>query len=292
MFGRVEQGGQEYRVGVTRTKNGVRRIRVDGAETRRTSILAGILPLQMLTPLTIELVGGSPVYRRRFLNWGLFHVEHEFASVWSRFNHCLRQRNFLLRYGSACRNDLRVWDQHLAETGSRIDSMRQAYISSVIEAVAKCKAIFNLSEDLELRYQSGWRANESLYEALDRTRDLDLRRGFTSVGPQRADLHIRWQGGLASEVASRGEMKALSWAMKLGQGKHMETQSAANCTYLVDDLGAELDVVRQEAVLAWLKEEVDQAIVTMTERHSAIGVDAFMGRFHVEQGSFNKEASS
>lgn len=288
VFGRVEQAGREYRLGVTRLRNGGRLLKVDGEETRRTSLLAGILPLQVLTPLTIELVNGPPVYRRRFLNWGLFHVEHQFASVWSRFIQCLRQRNALLRQG-ATDGDMEVWEKQLAETGAHIDAMRSNYVDSVVAAISDCAAVFNLSGALEFGYQRGWPAAESLQEVLDRTRDSDRERGFTGAGPHRADLQVRWRGRQAAETASRGEMKALSWAMRLGQGRHMEARSATNCTYLVDDLGAEFDAGRRHAILGWLQEQAEQAIVTMIDANET-GDHAFAGRFHMKHGRFSKEA--
>lgn len=289
VFGQVEQGGRSYRVGVTRLKDSTRQIRVDEEETRRTSVLAEILPLQVLTPSTVELVQGQPIHRRQFLNWGLFHVEHGFASVWSRFAQCLRQRNSLLRQGPG--RDMDAWERQLAEAAAQIDSMRSAYVESVTSYVAECAEMFGLSGDLEFRYQRGWQSGESLHETMERTRETDIERGFTSAGPHRAEIQVRWNARLASETASRGELKALSWAMRLGQGRHMESRSQGRCTYLVDDLGAELDRARQGAVLSWLREQAHQAIVTMTDTDDTEN-ETCSGRFHVKHGCFSKKAIS
>jgi DNA replication and repair protein RecF len=59
---------------------------------------------------------GEP--RRRFLDWGLFHVEPDFLSLWRRYSRALKQRNALLKQGGPSRM-LDTWITSWPRPGNR-----------------------------------------------------------------------------------------------------------------------------------------------------------------------------
>jgi len=63
-------------LGVSRDAQSTAQFSINGIRTHRTSELARLLPLQLLLPDASGLVFGSPGERRRFLDWGVFHVKH------------------------------------------------------------------------------------------------------------------------------------------------------------------------------------------------------------------------
>ena len=69
----TEDGGS-VSIGVTRTRSGDRRIHINGEKAYQASALAELLPLQVMTPGSIELLSGPPAERRSFMNWGVFHA--------------------------------------------------------------------------------------------------------------------------------------------------------------------------------------------------------------------------
>jgi DNA replication and repair protein RecF len=60
--------------------------------------------------------------RRKYLDWGMFHVEHEFLAVWRRYSRALKQRNAALRGGQPA--STRFLDAILAEQGARLTALR------------------------------------------------------------------------------------------------------------------------------------------------------------------------
>ena len=73
--GEIKRGFQLSRIGVSRSRSGSLEIRINGEKIRRSSELALCLPTIVLGPDSINLLIGSPVRRRSFMNWGTFHVE-------------------------------------------------------------------------------------------------------------------------------------------------------------------------------------------------------------------------
>ncbi len=98
VFGRVSDGGREASVGIRNGADSLE-IRIDGETTKGAADLASLLPLQVIDPEVHSLVAGGPEQRRRFLDWIVFHVEHEYLAAWRRFRRALKQRNILLKQG-------------------------------------------------------------------------------------------------------------------------------------------------------------------------------------------------
>ena len=115
--GKIQVGRMEHHIGISRGRGGSREIRINSQTTKKASELARLLPTLILGPHTVDLLIGSPTLRRRFLNWGLFHVKpkregsalsnssfmaegtssSDFSVNWEEANRSLRQRNLLLR---------------------------------------------------------------------------------------------------------------------------------------------------------------------------------------------------
>jgi DNA replication and repair protein RecF len=122
--GNVELDGIRHRLGAALGSGGLQ-LRVDGedvgaAETTR------LLPVQVIDPEVHRLIDGGPESRRRYLDWGVFHVEHDYLGQWRKFRRVLGQRNAALK---AAQGDVTVWTQALAESGEAVNEARHHYVS-------------------------------------------------------------------------------------------------------------------------------------------------------------------
>lgn len=282
VFGETRHGERlEHRIGVG-FQEGVLQIRIDDAPARGMAQLADALVVHVIDPSAHELIEGGPSIRRRFLDAGVFHVEHGYLEVWRNYRRVLGQRNAALKSG-ACGAALKVWSEPLIEAAGAIDDARSQYIARLAERV-KDIGLRLLNAEISLQYRSGWRQGIEFAVALAESEARDRETGFTQLGPHRADVGIRMHGALVREQASRGQQKLVASACVLAEVAELESRSErTRNVLLIDDPAAELDAEALERLLAELEDIPVQQLIT------AIGSAAIPHSnarvFHVEQGA-------
>jgi DNA replication and repair protein RecF len=291
VFGEVsgEAGGSRQPVGVRRAGTGEADIRISGERVRSAAELAQQLPLQVINANSFELLTGAPKARRQFLDGGVFHVEHQFLTVWQRFQRSLKQRNNLLRRDKITDSEVSVWTRELVEAGEAISGFRKAFFEALIPRFSQAlSAIAPELTGLELSFRQGWDKRLPYAEALDNSYAADCDQGFTHVGPQRADIRVAADGHLAADTLSRGQQKLVICALKLAQGQLLAESGVGGNVYLVDDLPAELDEAHCRLVCQCLDQLGAQVFITCVDQRDIVGLwpepVAELRMFHVEQG--------
>lgn len=276
---------QEHRIGFYRTRNNTQ-VKIDGQQVTKLSLLAKNLPTVLITPNSHRLIEEGPEHRRRILNWGVFHVEHHFQSQMTHFSRSLLQRNTALRSGS---KDLQVWDRAFLESAQAVNESQERYFSKLQ------KEIFNLShgirflEGLEIALNRGWKKNHSLAELLKERLTTDKERGFTGVGPQRADIEISIDRVPTKQLLSRGQQKLLVTIILLAQSKLLEKSTGEKPIFLFDDLESELDHQSIETICSLLEAQQSQTFITSLneDRLNNYQWSKSIRMFHVEHGRFS-----
>ena len=281
-------------MGVQRNRSGEAQIKIGGKLVRTVAELAGQLPLQVITADSFGLLTGAPGARRQYLDWGVFHVEHQFFGQWQRFQRSIKQRNNLLRRGKITNEELSAWTRDLAQTGTAIHQYRKAYFEILAPCFKEIMAKLAPSlVKLELRYRQGWDRQLTYGEALQQGFVSDTEQGYTHSGPQRADIRVMSSGHLAAETLSRGQQKLVVCGLKLAQGVLMARLGMGKCTYLIDDLPSELDNAHSILVcelLASLKSQVFITCIDQREIRSVWPASEELAMFHVEHGVVSRHA--
>ncbi|MEC9482047.1 MAG: DNA replication/repair protein RecF [Halomonas sp.] len=275
-------------LGIRRQRAGAElEMRLASERVARVAQLVEALPLQLVNPDAFRLLEGSPSARREFLDWGVFHVKHEFLEAWKGFRRALKHRNALLRHDRMDLQSIKVWEHELVQWSERLDGLREAYVERFLPIFEETLGELLPLPGLSLRYYRGWDRKRALADVLAQGRDSDRMMGFTQQGPQRADLRIRLDRRPAVEVLSRGQQKLVVSAMKLAQGRLLEALTGRTCVYLIDDLPAELDLSHRRAFCRWLERMQCQVFVTSVERAALDGLwqpETPLAMFHVKQG--------
>ncbi|MEJ2591437.1 MAG: DNA replication/repair protein RecF, partial [Candidatus Thiodiazotropha sp.] len=282
----VAETGQVNKIGVR--KQGSRtEIKLNGRQLDRLSDLVTTLTVSLVTPQTHRIIEEGPEYRRRLLNWGVFHVEHQFRQTVTNYNRILAQRNAALK---AKQTKVEIWDEQLSQYAEKIVHQHQEYMINWFELIEALSSGISFLENLQLQYQTGWDSKFRLIDQLKLKLSLDRGRGFTSVGPHRSDLQIKIDNRPAKEVLSRGQQKLLMILMMLAQSKLMTQSVGERAIFLIDDFHSELDKGSQNRVIEQLIDEQCQAVITSIDNSLVTGSDrAFEAEmFHVEQGAVQK----
>jgi DNA replication and repair protein RecF len=269
VFGEVELLERRVLVGVEGASAGVK-ARMAGAPVASLAELAAIFPAQIIDPEIHRLIEEGPSQRRRFLDGGVFHVEHSFLKNWQAYQQVLKQRNAALRLRQP-RSLVFVWNRELLRLGAAIDESRKRYVERLGEVAADIARRL-LGLELSLSYRSGWARELDFASALESSWGRDLEMGSTSVGPQRAELSLRLDGTPVKDRISRGQQKLLAAALLMAQVSLFPQDADARPTLLLDDPAAELDDTRLLGLIREIAEHAVQLIVTsLSHEFSAFG---------------------
>ncbi len=282
---REQASGRERRVGL-RHGGQAWEGRLDGQSIPYLGELCAALAAVSFEPGSHALVSGGGEPRRRYVDWGLFHVEPGFLPLWRRYARALKQRNSLLKQRGH-RDQIDAWDRELVEAGEPMTRQRARYLEQLQPLLAEISGeLAPALGEAVIDFQPGWRHEElPLADALLLARDRDLQAGFTSVGPHRADWRLRHAALPNGEALSRGQAKLTALACVLAQAAHHRAVRGEWPLVLLDDLASELDRAHQKRVLARLAAAGAQVFVTGTElpEQDALGGSEY-AVFHVEQG--------
>ncbi len=284
VFAELRQGhGRLVRLGLGRESSRWE-ARIEGEGSSLGELIAECA-VTCFEPGSHALIAGAAEERRRFLDWGVFHVEHAFLDGWRRYQRALKQRNSLLRAGTESASSLYApWEAELGGLAFWIDDLRSGYLKRLQPLLQNyVNALLPELGAPELRYRRGWAEDKGLRELLSTHRSRDLARGHTSLGAHRADWSLAFEHAPLREHLSRGQEKLAALGCMLGQARLYAEEHGQWPIICLDDLASELDEMHQRAVIEQLATCEAQVLLTGTTEPTALrGLPYRM--FHVEQG--------
>lgn len=294
LYGEIT-GARVARVGVEKTRQGDAAIRVDGRNVTSAAELAEHLPVLSLNAGSFELITGPPKPRRQLLDWLAFHVEPSFFKNWRDLQHCLKQRNTLLRRGRISASELEPWDRQLVSLAYEVDAIRRHTFEALLASIEALEELLPDVGQLSFDYRRGWKRGEDYKRLLEDSLEQDLFRGHTQSGPHRADIRITANGENAGDVLSRGQQKVTVAALVVAQGRVFNELTGKQVIYLVDDLPAELDAAHSRKLGQWLAGLDAQVFITGVEKAAltAMWPDEQLAEangFHVEHGEVEQQS--
>ena len=245
--------GEKHKIGFLRNSSDEFQCSINGEKSQRLADLVAHIPVQIFTPQSSDLLLGAPNLRRRFIDWGLFHVEQSYYSLSMSYSKILKQRNALLKLAQKSPNfdisQIVYWSHQLAIYGEKVSKHRVNYISALKLIFNRISLQFLPEFSLEISYNQGWDNSLSLVDALDKKLSTDIKMGFTSIGVHKADLKLMANGVNAIERLSRGQLRMLVAALQLSQTLYLTETTKKSGVFLLDDIGAELDLQKREAFI-------------------------------------------
>jgi len=294
----IDQKEADHRLGIQLDNNGGNKLKLDGEVINKLSEASSLVPCQLITPESFDIFWSSPKARRSFIDFGLFHVEHEYQKSWLEFSKLLKQTNALLRLGNASQREVEYWYKTYIEAGNKIDSLREAFLqehfSEAIrllteEIVDPEKA--ELIKGVQVKYR---RKNISLDE-LDDTKfrqvlERDKRYKQVNYGPNRADITFVKDGVDISTMLSRGQAKMMFYLLEMAMVNIVSKVTNKNIAILIDDLPSEVDPETRSTMIEMLLKTKAQIFVTGIESKIAMEFNKYtdsVNVFHVEHGTIS-----
>lgn len=255
---------RDHRIGIQKSATQTS-IRIDGENATRLSSIAKMTPLQILTPMSHEILERGPEYRRRFLEWGVFHVEPSYFTVYKKFTKALKQRNIVLKTAP---DTVSSWNHTLGTLGEELNRLREKYFIDLQIALASELRALDIQADIKMFWKRGWEEGSQLEQVLRDKQPSDIRQGYTQAGPQRADIKLMFDQRSAFTSISRGQQKMIITSLHLAQAAITKRFTGNLPILLFDDLVAELDLDNRDKLLQRIKQIGCQALITTTEEIS------------------------
>ena len=275
----VVNDGRECAVDLEIAAGRANKARLNRSPVRSPREVLGVLRAVLFAPEDLALVRGDPGDRRRYLDDLAAVRRPRVAGVRADYEKVLRQRTALLKSASGARfrgdrgslETLDVWDGHLAQHGAELMAARIDLVNELAPEVqksyqllapgARAAAIsYRASVDIDPEGSDIELLRTALLEQMVRRRDTELERGVCLVGPHRDDLELRLGEQPAKGFASHGESWSMALALRLAAYELLRAEGG-DPVLLLDDVFAELDTARREA-LAAAAGSAEQVLVT------------------------------
>ncbi len=267
----------EVELGRRRTRAQVNRQRL-----KRTRDLLGALRLTVFAPDDLALLKAGPSVRREYLDDLLVAIDPSVDAALRELERVLKQRNALLRQShgrldEAAAMTLDVWDAKLAAAGDAVTKRREQLVDELLPVVSEAyEHLAGEEVPVGAVYQRSW-PEASMAEALVVSRDGDVRRGVSTVGPHRDELVITLNGLASRTEASQGEQRTLALALRLAGHRMVSSVLGEPPLLLLDDVLSELDDDRARALLTNLPP--GQTVITSATDLPALAVPDRLFRF-------------
>lgn len=254
-----------------------KQIWINGVERNSSSYLTEVFSAVVFSPEHLNLIKRGPSVRRRFIDAAICQHRIRYATLLSKYQQIINQRNALLkdiRKHSELKEMLSIWDDSLTEVGARIMKERYDYLKKLREpAKSYHLGISAEKESLDIAYLSTSKTEENddvntirekLREAFRTAQKEDQYTGYTSVGPHRDDLDFTINGISVRRFGSQGQQRSAVLSLKLSEAELLYEKNGERPVILLDDVLSELDNSRQDFLLN--KVESYQVFVTCCEQ--------------------------
>ena len=247
-----------------------KRIRINGKEAKPSDLI-GLVGVVVSSPDDIDLIKGSPGFRRQFLDIAISQISREYLASLQKFVRALAQRNRLLKaiqMGKAQPAETAAWDRTLVLSGAAIVDARLRFLNDIRpEVEANFSAISGRKTGIDLTYDpKGYRLGggdtaDLLARAVKAQREIEIARGYTTVGPHVDDFRLLAGERDIRRFGSEGEQRTGVLALRCAEVMVMKTKTGRYPVVLLDDVFAELDDARTKALTALIS-DYDQIILT------------------------------
>ncbi len=288
-----------FSLGIKRSKDFAQPIlHLNSKKINSLSTITHLVVLGLITPESFNLLDAGPAVRRKFIDWGVFHVEPKFLSDWRSYKKILSSRNSLLsKYSKSYRNlnkitkeqtnNLDCWVPQLVILNNKLNDYRRKQIDLIKPFFYEYLNKFSegLSDDIILTYYQGWNKDLSYEEFLIAKLKEDLLSGFTRYGTHRSELRIQYKKNLARDILSRGQKKIVIICLILAQFRFLIDldESREHNLLLLDDIDSELDSNNLRIFFDILKTFKAQILVTTTNSSKYEFLDEELHlMFHIE----------
>ena len=244
-----------------------KRFFINDIPVKKISEIVGKINIVLFSPEDIEILRNEPIKRRKFLNIMISQLRPIYIHLMSEYNKSLEQRNNYLKqikYENKSKNNLEIWDEQLIKLGIKIYEYRKEFIEKINKKIKEIHSkITDNKENIEIKYKTNI-SEENYLKKLKENIELDIQKGYTSIGIHRDDFEIIINGKNVAIYGSQGQQRSSIISLKLAEAEVIYDEIEEYPVILLDDFMSELDKKRIHGFIKNIKN--NQVIITCTEK--------------------------
>ena len=268
--GKIEAEREASDLAVAFQRGGRKKITLDGL-TIRISELYEHFAVVAAGPEDSTILSGPPSARRSFLDVYLSQYSKEYLRHLVDYSKILAQKNAALKE----QMDPGPFNTLLVIEGSAIMRIRAAYIAEITERAADYYTTIATDQSFHIAYHPSVRYEdpEQIEEAFDRRlievweRERVMQSSL--VGPHRDEIDFSIGNAPARTHGSQGELRSAAVSLKLAVYDLLKGRRKIKPILLLDEIFAELDPVRVDALGGCFR-ELGQVFVTTADEPPAV----------------------
>jgi DNA replication and repair protein RecF len=241
----------------------------------RSTDIIGTFPVVILTPSDHSITQGSPVERRKFVDFVISQASENYLKTLLDYNKTLKQRSALLFQVKENKkkylvDELEAWTEKLIESGLSIINYRLNFTENFVKFIADSyKVIMGNDEVPGLKYSylenyQGSNLREEFSRLIESKRNEEIRRSSNLVGPHRDDFILEINNLNLKTYGSQGQHKTFQVVLRFAQFFYLKEVMGIIPLFLLDDIFGELDAARSQTISEYLR-ELGQAFITVTD---------------------------
>lgn len=262
---------------LTRTEN--RRISINGIPIKKIGELMGTVNAVFFSPDELKIIKEAPENRRRFIDIDLSQLSRSYFYNLSRYNKILSQRNRLLKSGKNLKETVDIWNEQLAECGSKVAFQRKEFVRLLGGFASSAQSyLTNGKEILKVSYEGLEGDNtaeikQNFLKKLKADTDYDIERGYTHTGIHKDDIALSVGGVDIRSFGSQGQQRTAALALKLAELEIFAHEVGETPVLILDDVFSELDEARQNRLIQKIQDI--QTLITCTHFDRDVQADFF-----------------
>jgi len=240
--------------------NNQKKVLKNKTEIKKISDYLSNINVILFSPESIELLKGSPSYRRKFLNIEIGQVNNQYIKWLNEYNYYLKIRNDLLK---KLQREEPVDDIYFSIVTERmvaravdIYQERQNFLLFLNQTIEKIYEGLTKMKGLQLQYDTNIPLEKekeknriTLLKKYEKNRKKEIFLGSTSYGPHRDDFSFCINGKNMLEFSSQGQQRLATLALKLSEIKLFKKATNRDPIVLLDDVFSELDYIKKNNIL-------------------------------------------
>lgn len=256
----TDESHVDHHLHMTYASSQGKQMQLDGKPVQAYSTLVGQFPVIKLSTEDHEITAGPPQQRRRFFNILLSQASPRYLADLKEYDRIVKQRNRMLEMAAQGRmdhgHDLEAWNDQLIRKAEALSLARQglvedlnAHLQTLYRQLAGGSAGLHISYKPHVPLHRQTSYADGFQAQLKRVYARERGQCQTLVGPHRDDFQFLINDRDVRRYASRGEHKSVMISLKAAEVALIRKKLDKTPLVLLDDLFAELDWQRVQAVL-------------------------------------------